>query len=107
MSGVVSEVGLVVNLPVLADRHPSVTDAEHVTRQELLDALEQGLPPKAELKAEVILEPFEVGLNARQERDQGLDLAGEIENPVDLGVIKRLDAEAVASAEQRFGPLVP
>jgi len=39
--------------------------------------------------------------------DEALDFAAEQQRALHLGVVKRLDAEEVARAEERFGVFIP
>ena len=103
----VVEVEVVVDLPVALGRDPAVADPHAVAGQELAHALEQGLAGQAELEGQVVLEPLEVRADGRQERQQRLRLRGEVEDVADLGVVERLDPEAVARAEQLLLALVP
>src|SRR5205085_1486687 len=103
----VLEVRLEVDLPVALGLDAAVPDAEEVAGLELADAFEKRLAGQAELEAQVVLEPVEVGLDRRQERQQRLDLGGEVEDAADLGVVERLDPEAVAGGEERLRLLVP
>jgi len=107
VSGRVVKVRLVVHLPVATDRHPAVVHGEDVPRQEFLDALEHGLAAEAELEAEIVFEALEIGLDRGQKWDERLDLAREIEDSVDLGVVEGFDPEAIAGAEKRLRLFVP
>ena len=72
-----------------------------------MDALEERLAGEAELEREVVAQRVEVGLDPGQERQQRLRLGRADERPVDDRVEERLDAEAVARAEEALLGLVP
>src|SRR6266704_2268066 len=92
---------------VAADFNVSVAHGERVTGKELPNSLEESLALQAELEAQVVLERLGVRLDLRQKRNERLDLAGEIEDSIHLGVIKRLDPESIAGTEERLLRLVP
>src|SRR5438094_126832 len=102
-----AEVRSVVHLPVAADFNVSVAHGERVTGKELPNSLEESLAFQAELEAQVVLERLGVRLDLRQKGNERLDLAGEIEDSIHLGVIRRLDAECIAGTEERLLRLVP
>ena len=106
LRGVV-EVEVVVDLPVARGLGHAAVDAKEVARQELSHTLEEGLPGEAELEGQIVLQPLQVGLDGGDEGQQRLRLGGEVEDVADLGVVERLDAEAVTHAEQLIGGLVP
>src|SRR5262249_15792809 len=101
------EVEVVVNLPVAAHIDSPATCDEQVPGEQLVDALEQRLAVQAELEGEVILEAGQVGLDVLDERQQRLDLGGEVKAVSDGSVVERLDAKAVAGDEQALAWLVP
>src|SRR5215218_3612366 len=103
----VVEIGVEVDLPVPAHFDGAVSNAQNVAGKELVDALEQRLAGKAELKAEVVLEPVQIGLDLGNKWEQGLDLGREVENAVRDCVVERLDAEAIARHDERARVLVP
>src|SRR6266702_2399141 len=102
-----AEVRAVVHLPVAADFNVSVAHGERVTGKELPNSLEESLALQAELEAQVVLERLGIRLDLRQKRNERLDLAGEIEDSIHLGVIKRLDPESIACTEERLLRLDP
>src|SRR5437867_5515451 len=102
-----AEVRSVVHLPVAADFNVSVALGERMTGKELPNSLEESLAFQAELEAQVVLERLGVRLDLRQKGNERLDLAGEIEDSIHLGVIKRLDPESIAGTEERLLRLVP
>src|SRR5437667_8342662 len=97
-----AEVRSVVHLPVAADFNVSVAHGERVTGKELPNSLEESLAFQAELEAQVVLERLGVRLDLRQKRNERLDLAGEIEDSIHLGVITRLNPEPTARTEERL-----
>ena len=106
LRGVV-EVEVVVDLPVASRLSDAAAHPEEVAGQQLADSLEERLAGEAELEGQVVLQPLEVGLDGRKERQQRLRLGREVEDVADLGVVERLDAEAVAHAEQLLLGFVP
>ncbi|OPY92695.1 MAG: hypothetical protein A4E73_00872 [Syntrophaceae bacterium PtaU1.Bin231] len=78
-----------------------------MTRQELLDSLEQGLPRQTELKRDVIPETLQVRFNPVDKGQEGLDFRGEAENVVCDGEVERLDSETVPGTEDRPVLFVP
>ena len=104
---VVVEIDLVAHVPVTPDADPAVLHRQCVAGKELLHALEQGLLADGELKGQVFGQRAGVGGDLRQKRQQGLGLRGEDEMIADDRVVERLDAEAVAGAEQAPFPFVP
>ena len=76
-------------------------------RQQLPDTAEEGLARERELECQVILKRLEVRLDSRQEREQGFDLRGEVDDGPDLRVVEWLDPEAVADAHEGSGRFVP
>src|SRR5256885_1817828 len=102
-----AEVRPVVDLPVASDFNASVAHGERVTGQELPNSPEESLAVQAELEAQVVLERVEVRLDLRQKRNESLDLAREIEDSINLGVVKRFDPESIACTEERLLRLVP
>ena len=54
------------------------------------------------LKRHILGERIGIGRDLRQDRQQRLDLRGEIETPSHDCIVKRLDAEAVARGKQAF-----
>ena len=90
-----------MHFPVSLGRERAVRlDIAAMRRLELAHAGKHRFRTKAELEAEIIVQPVAVDLDAPQERQQRLDLGREIERAVDARMVERLDAEAIARHEQ-------
>ena len=103
----VIEIEVVVNLPVTLHHDLAVLDEQIVPRLQLGDLVEKRLALEAELETQVFLERLGIRANALQERQQRLHLRREVEAILLLRVVERLDAEAIAGAEQGLRFLVP
>ena len=81
-------------------RSPSSRVRGEVAGRELVDALEDRVRVGNPEEGEVVGDGVASKRRPRQRREKRLDLGGEVERPVALRVVERLDAEAIAREEQ-------
>ena len=100
-------IDLVAHVPVAPGARLAVLDNQRVAGQQLANAAKQRRRADRVLERQIFGQRLGVGFDRRQERQQRLGFGSEDEEAADDGVIERLDAEAVAGAEEAPAPVVP